>query len=206
MKKRAKVLVEQVVLAVSVTAIVAAARRDGEDVRSAGFVTPIRAAPGTWVKYETILDEGVARIDTRLQDGSEIGTIFEVFSERVGDHADGRRRWKAGCPGCGLPTRHLFVESYSAPRFGCRSCLRLGYRSQRHRPAGRAAFLVQALRERAGGSRGPIFAPFPEKEPRMRWATWLDLERRAMDALAVYNKDAARRRARTRERHAHATP
>ena len=169
----------------SISDVVRAARRDGPG-RVSGFVEPLRAAVGTWVAFECSVEEEVARLDTKLvPTGAEIGTLVELVGSPVGDH-EGRTKWSCLCSGCGERTRHLYVPSYHEPRFGCRRCARLSYASTRQTTAVRAAHRVWELRRRVGGAPAPLWEPFPERPPRMRRATWTELEKRAEENLLIY--------------------
>lgn len=90
----------------------------------------------------------------------------------------GSRPWFL-CPRCGLRVRKLYrCRGF----FICRHCGGLGYQSQREDAPWRAARKARKIRRRLGGSPN-LCVPFPDKPPRMRWATYFRLEQQHAECM-----------------------
>jgi hypothetical protein len=99
-------------------------------------------------------------------------TIEVVGLLRTPQHFGGERLWFA-CPGC----ERRCAVLYGGRRFLCRYCVALPYASQHQAAPDRLRRRAQTVRERLGGSEyRNLSLSFPQRPPRMRWATYERLQ------------------------------
>ena len=160
-------------------------RLDVRALHRQGFLRPLVSGVVTWTDtgYRSRVGfhvEGDERAEAFWLTYSVNGepVVLRVDLAWTACHFGGVRPW-ALCPSCG---RRIAVL-YGGRRFACWRCRGLAYASTREDRASRLIARAQRIRVRLGGSDN-LWAPFPEKPPRMHWRTYWRLREEAEEAYA----------------------